>query len=303
MDYLDAVRLFLRVTELESFSQAAHQAGQPKANASLAVKQLEADLGVRLLHRTTRRVTPTQDGAAFYDRCRALVSGFEEARGMFRMGDQLTGRLRVDMPSRLACTHVVPRLPEFLQKHPHLELEISCTDRRVDLVREGFDCVIRIGPVVDESLHVKPLGVLRMVNCASPGYLQSFGTPRRLSDLQRHQLVHYLPQLGGRPAGWEYVQGGRTAALPVAGVVTVNSTEAYEAAALAGLGIIQCPFVSVADYLATGRLAEVLPRHKAAPLPIALVYSSRQHLPARVRAFMEWLAQVLSPASRSTFTP
>jgi DNA-binding transcriptional LysR family regulator len=298
MDYLSAARLFLRVAELESFSQAAQQAGLPKASASLAVKQLESDLGVRLLHRTTRRVTLTQDGQAFYERCRALVGGFEEARGMFRQGDQLTGRLRVDLPSRLACSHVIPRLPEFLQKHPRLEFEVSCTDRRVDLVREGFDCVVRIGPVVDQNLHARPIGKLRMVNCASPAYLQAHGTPRRLDDLHRHRLVHYLQRLGDRPAGWEYVRAGRTVTLPVGGNVTVNSTEAYEAAALAGLGLVQCPQVGAADHLASGRLVEVLPGHRAPPLPISLVYASRRHLPARTQAFMEWLAGVLAPVVR-----
>jgi DNA-binding transcriptional LysR family regulator len=254
---------------------------------------------VRLLHRTTRRVTLTHDGMAFYERCRTLIGVFEDTRGMFREGDQLTGRLRVDMPSRLACTHILPRLPEFLNAHPQLQFEISCTDRRVDVVREGFDCVIRIGPVVDESLHVRPLGGLRMVNCASAAYLRLRGTPRSLRDLQKHAVVHYSPLLGGRTAGWDYVSSGRARTLSVGGSVTVNSAEAYEAAALAGLGIIQCPQISVSEYLSSGRLVEVLPRHRAPDLPISVVYASHQHLSSRIRVFMDWIAGVLSHTTKS----
>jgi DNA-binding transcriptional LysR family regulator len=295
MDSLAAMRIFLRVAELGSFTRAADQLGLPKGNASAAVQRLESDLGTRLLHRTTRRVEMTQDGSAFFERCRDVLGEVDALQGMFREGAALQGRLRVDMPVAMARNHVLPRLPEFLDAHPQVEMELSCTDRRVDLVREGFDCVLRIGPLGDANLHARPLGSLRMVNCASPGYLKAFGTPRRLTDLSRHRLVHYASSLGGRPAGWEWVEDGRPATVPMLGVLTVNNTDAYQAACLAGLGLIQAPAIGVRPHLESGALVEVLPRHRPESMPVSLVYASRRQLPARVLAFMDWLAQVLAP--------
>jgi DNA-binding transcriptional LysR family regulator len=295
MDSLAVMRIFLRVAELGSFTRAADQLGLPKGNASAAVQRLEADLGTRLLHRTTRRVEMTQDGSAFFERCREVLGEVDALPGLFREGAALQGRLRVDMPVAMARNHILPRLPEFLDAHPQLEMELSCTDRRVDLVREGFDCVLRIGPLGDANLHARPLGSLRMVNCASPGYLKAFGTPRRLTDLSRHRLVHYASSLGGRPAGWEWVEDGRPSSVSIPGVVTVNNTDAYQAACLAGLGLIQAPATGVRHHLESGALVEVMPRHRPASMPVSLVYASRRQLPARVLAFMDWLAQVLAP--------
>ena len=171
MDQLDAMRIFLRVAELASFTQAATSLGLPKASVSGAVQRLETQLGVRLLQRTTRRVQLTQDGQAYYERSRDLLADMEELHGMFsRDATRLTGRLRVDMPASLARLGLLPRLPEFLAQHPGLALELGCSDRRVDLVREGFDCVIRVGALADSSLVARPLGLLRQINCASPAY-------------------------------------------------------------------------------------------------------------------------------------
>lgn len=295
MDFLDAMRVFLRVAELASFTRAADQLGLPKGNASLAVQQLETEVGARLLHRTTRRVELTQDGRAFFDRCREALVDVEELQGMFRKGAALRGRLRVDMPVALARNYILPRLPEYLRAHPQIELELSCTDRRVDLVREGFDCVIRVGALGDANLHARGLGSLRMINCAAPAYLKEFGTPRRLADLARHRLVHYASALGGRPLGWESVEGGSTETIPMTGAVSVNNTDAYEAACLAGLGIIQCPAVGVRRHLETGSLVEVLPRHRAPAMPVSLIYASHRHLAARVHSFMDWAGLILAP--------
>lgn len=296
MDRLDHLRSFLRVAELGSFTGAADSLGLPKASVSLAVQRLEAEVGVQLLHRTTRRVQLTADGAQFQQRARDLLDDMEDLQGMFRLEtSQLKGRLRVDMSSGLARQLVIPQLPDFLAGHPGLEIELSGTDRRVDIIREGFDCVLRVGPLDDNTLVARPLGALRIVNCASPGYLAAHGNPQRLEDLATHALVHYVGTLGQRSPGFEYHDGQRYRSLPMAGPITVNSGEGYTAAALAGLGIIQVPLLGVRQALAEGRLCEVLPGCVAEPMPVTLLYAQRRHLPRRVAAFMDWVASVVQP--------
>jgi len=295
MDRLDHLRSFLRVAELGSFTAAAEQLGLPKASVSLAVQRLEAEVGVQLLHRTTRRVRLTADGAQFQQRARDLLDDMEDLQGMFRRDTQLKGRLRVDMSSGLARQLVIPRLPGFLERHPGLEIELSGTDRRVDLVREGFDCVVRVGPLDDNTLVARPLGVMHIVNCASPAYLAARGVPRSLEDLSRHALVHYVGTLGQRSPGFEYHDGQAYRSVPMRGAITVNSGEAYSAAALAGLGIIQVPRLGARVALAAGTLVEILPECVAEPMPVTLLYAQRRHLPRRVAAFMDWLAALVTP--------
>ena len=297
MDRLDQLRTFLRVAELGSFTAAAASLGLPKASVSLAVQRLETALGTQLLHRSTRRVQLSADGEQFQLRARALLEDVDEVQGMFRReGVALRGRLRVDMSSGLARHLVLPQLPTFLARHPALEIELSATDRRVDLVREGFDCVLRVGALDDNTLVARPLGAMAVVHCASPAYLASRGVPQTLQDLQHHALVHYTGTLGQRPMGFEYHDGQQYRLLPMAGAVTVNSGEAYSAAALAGLGIIQVPRLGVREALADGRLCEVLPHLQAEPMPVHLLYARRRHLPQRVAVFMDWVDAVVRPA-------
>ena len=239
MNPLDRMQIFARVAELSSFTQAAQVLGLPKASASLAVQQLEAHLGTRLLHRTTRRVQLTQDGQAFYERCKDLLDDVDELQAMFQQPDgaALRGRVRIDMSTGIARQLVLPALPDLLARHPLLEVELSSTDRRVDLVREGFDCVIRVGPVAEPGLVARPLGLVRVASCASPGYLARKGTPQSLADLAQHDLVHYVSTLGTKSAGFETMgDDGSPQFHPMAGRVTVNSAEAYLGACAAGLG-------------------------------------------------------------------
>lgn len=303
MNRLEAMQIFVRVAELASFTRAAESLGLPKASASTAVQQLEAELGARLLHRTTRRVQMTHDGRAFYERSKDLLADMDELHSMFQQGEQwLRGRLRVDMPSAMAHDFVIPRLPEFLQLHPQLELELSSADRRVDLIREGFDCVLRVGALGDVNLVARPLGYLRMINCASPTYLRRFGTPRTLADLGSHQLVHYATTLGSKALGFEYPDGDGYRTLAMAGALTVNSVEAYKAACLAGLGLIQAPEVGLRNLIAQGALVEVLPQWASEPMPVTLLYAQRRNLSKRVQVFMNWMAEILQAYMDGTET-
>lgn len=187
----------------------------------------------------------------------------------------------------------MPRLPAFLQQYPGIELELSSSDRMVDVVREGFDCVVRVGTLRDSGLVARPLGKLTVINCASPGYLERFGYPQTPDDLASHALVHYALNLGVRPQGFEIYSNNETRWVKTGGVLTVNSTETYHAACLAGLGIIQVPRTGVRDALRDGTMIEVLPQYRAQPMPVSLIYPHRRNLSRRVHLFMEWLTTVM----------
>lgn len=295
MNTLELLRTFVRVSELASFTQAADSLGLPRSSVSQQVQSLETLLGTRLLHRTTRKVQPTQDGLVLYERSKDILANMDELENLFRQdGAQLSGRLRIDMPTAIARRLVTPRLGEFTAQHPAIELEISSSDRRVDLVREGFDCVLRVGVVNEPNLIVRPLGQLPMVNCASNAYLAQYGTPQSLADLAQHRLIHYVPVLGSRSDGFEYLDGDTLRQLPMAGSVTVNNIDAYEGACLGGLGIIQAPLIGVSELLASGQLHSLLSDCLPPPMPISLLYAQRRHQPRRVRAFMQWLEELLA---------
>lgn len=293
------MQIYQRVAEQGSFTAAADSLGLSRASVSGAVQQLENLLGTRLLHRTTRSVQMTQDGRVFYERSRDLLADMDELQNLFREdAAALHGRLRVDMPLPVARDLVIPRLPEFLRRHPDLEVELSSTDRFVDVVREGFDCVLRVGTLEDSNLIARPLGHYRTVSCASTEHLAEHGTPRSLEDLSGHRLVHYVLSLGARPPGFEYIdpdEPDREKSLPMEGAVTVNNTAAYLEACRAGLGIIQVPEAGVHPYLESGELEEILPQYRPAPMPVSLVYANRRHQPRRVQVFMAWIAEIMKP--------
>ena len=294
MNKLELLRTFVRVTELSSFTQAGESLGLPRSTVSEHVQALEELLGARLLQRITRKVQATQDGRVLYERSKDLLAHMEELEGLFRQDEaQLSGRIRVDMPNVMARELILPRLSQFMDAHPLIELEISCTDRQVDLLAEGFDCVLRVGAQPDHSVVARVLCRMPMINCASAGYVQRYGVPATLADLAQHQLVHYVRPLGSRSAGFEYQQGNKVQRIPMAGRVTVNSTDAYRVACLGGFGITQVPALGIRDLLASGELVALLPDYPAPPLDVSLLYAGQRHLPLRVRVFMDWLAATL----------
>jgi DNA-binding transcriptional LysR family regulator len=255
---------------------------------------LETSLGTRLLHRTTRKVQLTQDGTIFFERCKDLLADVDDIETMFAQGPtNITGRIRVDMSAGMARSLVLPRLPEFLKEYPGVQVEVSSTDRKVDLIREGFDCVIRVGTLEDSGLIARHLGDLTLVNVVSPEYIKKFGKPKKIEDLDEHQMVHYSPTLGMKPFGFEYFDGEKYISRPVAGPVSVNNSDAYTAACLAGLGIIQTPIVGMQAYIDQGRLIEILPKFRGEPMPVSLLYPHRRNLARRVQIFMEWIEKIM----------
>ena len=294
MDRIDRFRIFARVVESSSFTRAADLLGVPRSSVSAAVQELEGHVGARLLHRTTRKVAPTHDGAAFYERCLRVIADVEETERLFRQGDaKPSGKLRVDVPGRIGRLVVAPALPAFLDEFPGIDLILGATDRAVDLVEESVDCVLRVGPLTDSGLIARTVGTLPLINVASPGYLARHGLPAGPDDLANHWAVNYASPASGRVEAWEWMEGGNLHTLPMRARVTVNSAEACIACCLAGLGLVQIPAYDVRRHLEAGELVEVMPDHRAEPLPMTLLYPHRRHLSHRVRVFADWLERLL----------
>lgn len=294
MDRIDLFRIFARVVECASFTRAADLLGMPRSSVSAAIQELEARLGARLLHRTTRRVTPTQDGLVLHERCLRVIAEIEDVEGLFRetvAGP--SGLLRIDVPGRIGRLIVAPALPAFLQRYPHIEISLGVTDRAVNLVEENIDCVVRVGPLADSGLIGRSIGNLPLINVASPAYLAEFGTPLHPDDLGGHRAVRYASPSTGRIEDWEWCDGGAVHTRTLTGNVIVNSAEAYIACCLAGLGLIQIPAYDVKDHLAAGDLVEVMPAHRAEPMTITLLYPHRHNVTRRLEVFIDWLEPLL----------
>ena len=296
MDRIDRYRIFVQVAEMGSFIKAAHALELPRATVSAAVQQLEAQVGARLLHRTTRQVSLTADGTQLL--ARALLAEAEDMEQMFQARvRQAVGQLRIDVPSRIARRLLAPALPGLLRSHPALRLVLGSSDRTVDLVQEGVDCVVRIGALQESSLVVRPLGCIALINCASPAYLREHGHPEVPADLvQGHWAVGYASPHTGRELPWSYMEGeGDERALVLPSRVVVNNAESYIACCEAGLGLIQIPRYDVQHLLVAGSLVEVMPSYRAASMPVGLLYSHRRQRSRRLAVFIEWFEALMQP--------
>jgi LysR family transcriptional regulator for bpeEF and oprC len=257
------------------------------------VQNLENLLQVRLLNRTTRRISLTPDGAAYYERCARILADLEEAESSFReVARGPKGRLRIDVPAPVGRLVLIPRMCEFHSRYPDIELAIGMGDRPVDLVRESVDCVIRIGELQDSTLVARRIGTMETVTCASPGYIERHGEPVALADLQQHRAVHYFSSRTGRIYDLDFVVEGEVTEVKVPGKVSVNDADAYVTCGLQGFGIIQPPRFMVQAHLQSGALREVLPQWRPSPMPISVVYLQNRHLSPKVRAFVDWAAEL-----------
>ena len=288
LDKLEAMRAFCRIVELGGFSKAAEDLGIAKTTVSGQIQLLEERLGVSLLHRSTRRVSPTSDGLLYYEQAKKLLDDVDELELSMKGGEQLVGKIKVETTAPLASNLLMPNLPDFMKRHPDLELEIRCTERAVDLVQENVDVALRGGPVTEPDLVCIPVGEMRFCLCASGQYLAENPPPVAPKDLKNHRYLHfrfpateklYQPTLRNGDESY-------TIDLPVA--LTFNNADVYCNAALAGLGIIAMPRASVQSYFDSGQLVEVLPDWQAGSMPISIVYPYSRRLSMRVKAFVEW---------------
>jgi DNA-binding transcriptional LysR family regulator len=266
----------------------------PRATATYTLQQLEQRLGVRLLHRTTRHVSPTLDGQAYYERCHRVLAELEEAESL--LGEAAAnpkGKLRVDLQSTTAAVFLFPHLGEFCKRYPGIELEIGTGDRLVDLVREGVDCVVRGGEPRDPGLVARRVALLPQVTCASREYIAERGKPRTLEQFRQHDAVNFFSTATGKRAPFEFTVGGKVQTVSLKGRVSVTSVEAYTACCLQGLGFIQAPRYHLDKHLASGKLVEVLPRLAPPKFPVSVMYPHHRQLTPRVRAFIDWVVERL----------
>ncbi|MDE2279305.1 MAG: LysR family transcriptional regulator [Xanthomonadaceae bacterium] len=297
MDRLDTMRLYARIVELGSFTAAANDLGLPRATVTHAIKRLETRLGAQLLQRTTRCQRVTRDGQAYYGHCVRLLADLDEVEADFRDAAlKPQGRLRIDLPATLARMLVIPALPEFCARFPQIELEIGSSDRFVDLLREGVDCVLRVGELPDSGLMGRRVATLAQVTVASAAYLRRYGSPATLAELQQgHLAVNWASPTTRRPEpSLEFVVHRRRREVSLPARVTVSGVDAYLACCEAGLGIAQFPRYRLADALAKGTLREILPDAPPPSLPVHVLYAPQRQLPARLRVFVDWLAELMA---------
>jgi DNA-binding transcriptional LysR family regulator len=294
MDRFDAMRVFSRVVERRSFTAAAEDTGLPRSTVTDAIKQLEARLGVRLLQRTTRHVSPTLDGEAYYQRCLTILADIEDAEGAFA-GAKPKGMLRVDVHGTLARHFVLPRLPSFLATYPDIEFYMSEGDRLVDLVREGIDCVLRVGTPQDSDMVARRVAMLEEITVASPAYLERYGRPAHPEKLESHRMVGFRSSGTGGLLPLEFIIGETVRNITIPATVAVNAAESYISAARMGLGMIQVPRYHAEHDLAAGTLVHVLADFPLTETPVSLLYPRNRQLSPRVRVFVDWLVKVFAP--------
>ena len=293
MNKLQAMEVFVQVVDAGGFSRAAESMQLPKATVSTLVQGLEHALQVKLLHRTTRQISVTSDGAAYYERCLRILSDVREAEESLS-NNRLSpsGRLRVDVSTGMASDLLIPALPDFFRRYPDIRLDLGCSDRPVDLIEEGVDCAIRGGELPDSALIARRIGVLQFATAAAPAYFAQHGKPQHPRELAQHRCVNYFSSKTGKTLDWDFMRGDEKLLVPVSASLAVNDSSAYLTAALQGLGLIQIPSYQVAPLLATGQIELALEDWTSSAMPINVVYPQNRHLSAKVRVFVEWIADL-----------
>lgn len=291
MDRIQAMQIFMRIAEAGSFVRAAETLSLPSSTVTSTIKNLEKYLQVRLLNRTTRRVSLTPEGLQYLAQCREILSLIEHSESS--LSDSISrprGRLRVDMPGGIAHFIVMPNLKNFYRLYPDIYLMIGVSDRQVDLVQEGVDCVIRTGELTDSTLVARPLGRFRWVTCASPDYLREFGVPETPETLSQHRAIHYFSGSGRRTNELRFTQGAETLSVPVEGNAAVNETGLYIRLCLEGFGLAQFAENVISKDLQQGKLVEVLADWQPPSVPVTMLYPHQRFLSPAVRAFADWVS-------------
>lgn len=302
MDRFQAMEVFVHVVQTGSFTRAADRLRMPKATVTTWIQNLESRLRVKLLNRTTRKVSVTADGAAYYERCVRILNEVEETECVLaRTAATPQGRLRIDVPVSFGRYILMPALPEFFRRYPDVRLEVGCSDRPVDLLEEGVDCVVRGGDLHDTSLVARRITTLQFVTCAHRDYVALHGVPKHPNDLLQHRCISYFSGKTGKVFDWDFTRGDERIVLNVEGYLSVNDSDAYLSAGLAGLGVIQVPSMKVRRALEQGTLVEVLPEWQIDPLPVYIMYPPNRHLSAKVRVFVDWVAELVADRAESFF--
>lgn len=298
MDRFDAMHAFARVVETRSFTKAAQTLHMNKTSVTQLVQQLEARLRVKLLNRTTRKVNVTPDGAAYYERVVRLLADMDDAEtSLSSASASPRGRLRVDVPSPLARMILVPALPAFHARYPDIQLDMGVSDRRVDLIGENVDCVVRGGELTDQSLVARRVGDLQLGVYAAPSYLERAGTPshpRALEDTH-HRIVGFLWSRSGKPFAYAmHRDDGERIEVQGRYVFAVDDGNAYLAAGLAGLGVLWLPDYMSKAHLACGELVPLFEGWRLDPMPLYVAFPPNRHVSAKLRVFIDWVAELMA---------
>ncbi|TAI60901.1 LysR family transcriptional regulator [Bradyrhizobium sp. Leo170] len=295
MDRFDAMRVFTRVVERRSFSLAAEDLGMLRSTVTDAVKSLEARLGVRLIERATRHVRPTLDGEAHYRRCLSLIADLEDAEGAFG-GGKPKGLLRLEVQGTLARHFLLPNLPGFFAEYPGIEINMSESDRWIDLIEEGVDCVLRFGHLPDSDMIARQVVMLERFTCAAPGYFERFGTPSGPDALEGHRMIGIRSLTTRRLRPMEFVVGGTVREVTLPAIMSVTGPESYLATARLGLGLVQVPRFHAEADLARWALVEVLTECPPPSVPVSLLYPRNRQVSPRVRVFIDYVMHAFGRA-------
>lgn len=293
MDRLRAMEVFVHVVDRNGFQKAAHALSLPRSSVTMTIQRLEQHLGVQLINRTTRQIRLTPDGEAYYEQSRQILSMVDTVENGLRDGrGRASGRLRVNMPASIGRSIILPALPGFRERYPEVDLVIGMSDRLVDLVQEGIDCVIRTGTLPDSSLIARRIGSFRWVVCAAPSYLAVHGEPQALADLQDHLAIGYSSSRNGRPDGWTFNEGGASTTMTMRTGLVVDETFALRDLATAGFGLARLSDFIIADTVKRGDLREVLGSYSPEPVPVSVLYPSSRHLSPALRVFVDWVQSI-----------
>lgn len=298
MDRLQAMETYVRVIEAGSFKKAADTMHVLPSTVTRTLKELESHLGARLLNRTTRALSMTDAGLRYYDSCKAILSDVRVAESMVAQETgALRGAIRVGTTPSLAKNFLIPALPSFRERYPGITLDFQLDDATVDIIQRGLDCVIRAGEPSPSRLVARRIGEFHWYVCASPNYLQSHGEPTTLDALKQHVAVGYIHSQTGRPIRWAFQQGTNVVTLPMSEHVSVDDTDAYVAAGVAGLGLIRVASYMVRQHIADGRLVRLLADIEAPPEPVSILYPHSRHLAPTIRAFIDWCSEIMGNAA------
>jgi len=295
---IEYLNIFIQVVEQGSFTKAADVLQIHRPTVSKAIQQIENDLGVKLIHRTTRKLSVTAEGDEFYHHARHVLAEVNDMMASFSPTLPPRGRLRLDVPLALAHAILIPNLRDFRALYPGIEVVLVSSDKKTDLITEGVDCLVRLGALQDSSFVSRRLGDIRMVTCAAPSYLREHGRPETLADLDQHQAVNFFSDHSREVMEWKFIEDGSVVSLRPAGSMLVDNSDILLSCGLAGLGIIQATFDALAPHLSSGALEEVLTQYPSLSKPVSVMYPDRRYLSPKVRVFIDWFTDVMATQIR-----
>jgi LysR family transcriptional regulator, regulator for bpeEF and oprC len=300
MDKLKSLIIFLRSAQFQSFSEAARQLSMSPSAVSRAVARLEDDLGIRLLQRTTRSLTLTEDGTKYYQRCQQILDELEAVELEVKQSQsQPKGILRLNFSIAIGKMYIAPRLAQLATRYPELAFEVSFSDRMSDIIEEGIDATVRVGTGSDSRLMMQVLGMAYPITCAAPSYLKQAGIPQTPEEIAAHRCVNFVLPQSGREISWKFDRDGTAVTLPVQSYLQFDYAEALLEASIAGAGIIQAPKYIVARAIQQGQLQLILASYAAQErTTIAIVYPQKKYLAAKVRVFIEFMIALMDDLKR-----